>query len=372
MLAAFLAVVAALLVAHRLGSSPARSVVTTLPPAAAAGSVRMHVAAGLAVCTFVDHSRSTENFATGVSTPGRRLVTDIYYPTLSPTARAGARRGASPAYGRGPYPTVFFGSGYGIDPLDYGPLLESWARSGLVVVAPMFPDASPAAVASVGGRGHDTDEADIPNQPADVVFVTRAVLAESAGAHYGCPVLRGLVDPREIGLAGQSDGATTVGMLAFDQATAPGTAASYPSLAAGLDYRAVAVLSGEGYGNDPYAASASSPAVLVVQSATDRCNPPQESVDLYDALDERHRWFLAIRKAHHLTPYEGQDASAFAVVAKVTAIFLGAELRGRQPTAALAAAGNAYPSTATLVEGPGVPSYMGAQLEQSAAACYQT
>ena len=361
-----LAVAAMLLVLHRLRSSASQRAETsqhagaTVPPArrATGGTADRPLAVGVATCTFVDHSRSTENYLTGVSTPGRRLVTSIYYPS-GPTRH-------------GPYPTVFFGSGYGVAPTDYGPLLSSWAQSGLVVVAPMFPDASPAAVASVGGIGHDNDEADIPNQPGDVVFVTRKVLAASAGTPEGCPVLRGLVDPSELGLAGQSDGATTVGMLAFDQGTLPGTTTTYRSLSAGIDYRAVAVLSGEAYGDDPYAATAGSPPVLVVQSATDHCNPPEEAVDLYDALDEPERWFLAIRDADHLTPYEGQDKAAFAVVAKVTSVFLDSELRGIQPAAALARAGNADPSVATLVQGPDTPAYMNAVLTQSAAACYQT
>jgi predicted dienelactone hydrolase len=361
-----LAVAAALLVVHRMRSSASQRAQSSRHPAAAvprAGRERGAPAGGgpavaVATCTFVDHSRSTENYLTGVSTPGRRLVTSIYYPS-------GSSR-------HGPYPTVFFGNGYGVAPTDYGPLLSSWARAGLVVVAPMFPDASPAAVASVGGIGHDNDEADIPNQPGDVAFVTRTVLAASAGAPEGCPVLRGLVDPGELGLAGQSDGATTVAMLAFDQGTLPGTTTTYRSLAPGIDYRAVAVLSGEAYGDDPYAATSSSPPVLVVQSATDHCNPPEEAVDLYDALDEPDRWFLAIRDADHLTPYEGQDKPAFAVVSTVTATFLRDELRGVDPAAALARVGNADPSVATLVQGPDTPSYMNVLLPQSAAACYQT
>jgi hypothetical protein len=324
----------------------------------------------VASCVFLESSGVTQDYVTHLSVPGRRLVTDIYYPTIARRPHGGALRGSPPALGRAPYPVVFFAEGYGVDPSSYARLLESWVRAGLVVVAPMFPDANAATVSAI--HRNVADEADMVYQPGDVAFVTRQVLADSAGTGSGCRVLRGLVDASELGLAGQSDGATTVGMLAYDLGTLPGSTTTYRSLSSGLDYRAVLLLSGEAYGDDPYGASSSSPPALVVQSATDACNPPVESVDLYAALAGTERWFLALRHADHLTPYEGQDASGFAVVARVTSTFLSAELRGARLPASFLASGNADPKVAALASGADVPGFVDVTVNQSMAACYQT
>ncbi|HUY30835.1 MAG TPA: hypothetical protein VMV02_07575 [Acidimicrobiales bacterium] len=354
---------AGLLVARHLRGAPTSH---GAPPAPAA--VQLSVA--FARCAFFDPSRPTEDYVTRTSTPGRRIVSDIYYPAYELATGGRARPGELTPAERAPHPTVFFVGGYDVDPSRYVALLTSWVRTGIVVVALEPPDANEAAVAKSGGSF--ADEADIPNQPADVAFATRRVLADSAGHASGCRALRGLVDPSEIGLAGQSDGATTVAMLAYDQGSAPGGATSYPSLAAGLHYRAVAAMSGSAYGDDPYAAPAGSPSLLVVQSATDTCNTPLQSVDLYSALPVPQRWFLGLRHARHLTPYEGQAAAAFGVVAKVTSAFLAGELRGKDPGAALLVAGNADPAVAALTSGASVPPFVEVPATQSAASCYAT
>ncbi|MCU1495462.1 MAG: hypothetical protein JWO62_3226 [Acidimicrobiaceae bacterium] len=360
---------AALLVGYKVrhpGSSRYDSVTTTTQPVV--------LSAAVATCTFVDGSRATKNYVTEASTRGRRLVTQIYYPTVSsPSGEAGTSTAQpAPASRYGPYPTIFFAQGYGIDPASYSALLDSWVRAGFVVVAPLFPDASQAAVASIGGSF--ADEADIANQPADLTFVTRRVLADSAGTGTGCPLLRGMVATTDLGLAGQSDGATTVGMLAYDEGTAPGASATttYRSLSAGLGYRAVALLSGQAHGGDPYGSAAGSPALLAVQSATDQCNTPQQSVDLYSAIGQSDRWFLAIRAADHLTPYEGQDAAAFAVVSKVTAAFFTSELHHRSPGVSFVAAGNTAPTVATLTQGTDLPTWLDVNRGSGGIDCYLT
>lgn len=369
---------AGLLVAHHLGhlgaSAPHTVTTTTLP---------VQLSVGSATCTFVDPSRDTEDFVTDTSIPGRRLDTELYYPALPSTttggssSTAGTTAGSSaarlrPASRHGPFPTIVFAAGYGIDPSSYSELIDSWVRAGFVVVAPIFPDASTAAVAAIGGS--QADEEDVPDQPADITFVTRHVIADSAGTGSGCGVLRGMVDRSELGLAGQSDGATAVGILAFVNGTVPGTTTTtYASLSAGLDYRAVAVLSGQGWGNDTYSSTASSPAALFVQSATDTCNTPAQAVDLYSALDQPDRWFLAIRSADHLTPYEGQDVAAFGVVSKVTTAFFDAELHRHAPGSAFAAAGSSAPTVATLAHGSALPTWItSASPGSGGVGCYQT
>lgn len=364
-LAAAAVLVAGVLVVRSLHHPAARRPATPATP-----SAHVVTSVALARCTFVDATRTTIDYVTHVAVPGRRIVTDIYYPSYELSTGGRPRASQLAASSRGPRPTVFFVGGYDVDPSRYAALLTSWAAAGIVVVGIEPPDASQSAVARDGGGV--ADEADLPNQPADVAFVTRQVLADATGAGTGCRAVRGLVDPSEIGLAGQSDGATTVAMLEFDEGAPSGSTTTYQSLRSGLRYRAIAVMSGAAYGDDPYAAPAGSPPVLVVQSATDNCNPPMNSVDLYSALSGTRRWFLGIRRARHLTPYEGQDAAAFGVVAKVTVAFLSAALRGENPGPAVVAAGNADPSVAALTSGAAIPPFVEVQTVQSAAACYAT
>jgi len=324
----------------------------------------VHYSVGFARCTFVDPSRSTIDYATRTSTPGRRLVTELRYPTLSGHGRGAETAGAAPAYGHGPFPTIVFAHGYGIDPVTYAALLDAWVRAGFVVVAPVFPDTS---VAGLAAQHQDPNaETDVrTNQPADVAFVTDRVLGASAG-EAGCPLLHGLVDPSRLALAGQSDGGETVAMLVYDRDPA------YRALAHGFTYRAVAVLSGQENPLEPddYGPATGDPALLVVQSETDTCNPPQNSVALYNAIDQPDRWFLALAHATHLPPYDGSDAAGFRVVSSVTTRFFELALGGSTPGAGFLAAGNRSPSVASLFTGPLPASVQDLNLNQRIATCY--
>jgi hypothetical protein len=73
----------------------------------------------------------------------------------------------------------------------------------------------------------------------------------------------------------------------------------------------VASLSGAEFprGVDHYALPSHAPVLLVAQSATDECNFPQYSTQLYDAVGGR-KWFLEIYNATHLGPYSGVGAAA--------------------------------------------------------------
>ncbi len=293
-------------------------------------------------CILVDRSRSTYDYATGTTRPGRVLEVEV----LRPAGR------------RGPLPAILFAPGYDVTPAAYSALLDAWARAGLAVISPTFPDTNPAAVA---GARHGDPEDDLVNQPADLAFVARVALSASRSEDHSCPALDGLVATGELGLAGQSDGGDSVAALAYDRA------APYAGLDGGLEVRAVAVLSGAEIGPGPYEAVAGDPALLVVQSATDRCNPPQESVELYDSIVQRDRWFLELRDAAHLPPYDGADPAAFSVVARVTTRFFLLELRARAPGAGFLDLGNADPEVARMTTGPGAPAMR--PLEPSDAAC---
>ncbi len=320
---------------------------------------------GIVNCTFFDPTRSTPNYLNSTSKKGRLLTTEIRYPTLSPVPKMLETPNAHPALRHGPFPMVVFGHGYALTPDTYAKLLDHWVRAGFVVVAPLFPDTSQAAVANIGVANSFLPEADDINQPADMAFVTREMVKSTARTSQLCPIAHGLISHTEIALAGQSDGATTAVALAYD-----------PKYETGAPrYRAVVDLSGELFGAgtltpDALSANRTSPALFVSQSATDTCNPPQFSLAIYNGVHTSHKWFLKILSAHHLPPYIGTNARAFAVVASTTTLFLQDEFAGRTPGAALARLGNAHPLVATLSSGPHAPAI--APLTQGPGSCYLT
>jgi len=276
---------------------------------------------GVASCTFVDQTRPTVNFVTGVSAPGRRLVTEIRYPTIRPsvgvleTLDAGAyRRGA-------PYPLVVFAHGYDLTPQAYSKLLDSWVKAGFVVAAPIFPDTNPSTILAEGDA--DT-ESDMDNQPADVAFVIHELLGANATG-TGCAVVKGLLQPGKIALAGQSDGGDTVAALAFES----------PYLDPSLHFRAVEVLSGAlmpPLRTTQKVVETGTAPLLVVQSATDRCNPPGASMQLYSSIAESDKWFVTLKRAPHLPPYTDVAPNAdFGFVANETTKFLKDEFTGVAP-----------------------------------------
>lgn len=312
---------------------------------------------GVATCTFVDRSRTTTDYANHPpkALPGRVLRTELRYPTHQAVPGEAESPGAPPAARAGGYPTVVFAHGFAASPDTYRALLDAWVRLGFVVVAPIFPDDNGTTVAAEGGAGSGIED-DLVNEPADLAFVARRVLAASAGGPAGCPIARHLVDRSALALAGQSDGAQAAGMLAFDDGTVAQTGQSDASLRSGLVFRAAVLMSGAPAPGDPYQAAPGSPALLVVQSATDQCNPPQESVDLYDAVHQPDKWFLELLDAPHLPPYDGADPAAFAVVARVTGRFLRLELDGSQPGAGFVHGyGDASPAVARMLTEPLAP-----------------
>jgi hypothetical protein len=304
---------------------------------------------GISIATWTDEHGSTENFYAGTSQPGRTMQVEILYPTLA-RSTSGVTAWAAPAYRYGPYPVIVFAHGFDVDPNTYRALLVSWVAAGYVVVAPFFPDTSLAAVEAQ--HGVDT-EADMFNQPADVVFVVSQV----AGAAHGSPppyaaYLAGLVDPGRLVLAGQSDGADTIAALVYDH--------EYASTRASMAVQpaAVALLSGAEWTRaaDSYSAPrGGGPPVLVVQSLTDSCNDPADSSLLYNMLTGR-KWFLALEDATHLGPYIG-DGAAAAVVERVTTGFFDLETGRGEPTAATLAGQGDRPGVSTITSAASVPLY---------------
>jgi len=279
-------------------------------------------------------------------------VTEIRYPTALVKGTNAAIPGATPVTQMGGYPTIVFAHGYDVTPDTYAPLLDAWTQAGFVVVAPFFPDENAFAVAAQHGANTEDDEV---NEPGDLAFVTKAVVQDSAASTSTCPVLAGLIAPGEIALAGHSDGAEAVGMLAYDHGLDP-QGVNYASLRSGINYHAVIILSGAEDTYQSNADEASRPNLLMIHSLADQCNPFRNGVQLYDAIRQSNKWFLELRTAHHLPPFDGLDRPAFALVVATTVSFLSMSLEDSTTAATLTSIGDEKPTVATMLSGSDGPS----------------
>lgn len=310
---------------------------------------------GLARCTFVDHSRGVENFATtpiSIWRRTRRLVTEIRYPVVLGSSPSGEIPNAAPTRIDGGFPTVIFAHGYDVTPDTYAALFDAWVRAGFVVVAPWFPDENAVAVAQQ--RGANT-EGDLSNEPGDLAFVTNAAILASTTFSAGCPILYHLLNGSELALAGHSDGATAVGMLTYDHGLDP-QGRNFADLRLGLNYRAIMIFSGSEDSSQAFATPAARPSLLLVHSLGDTCNPIRNGLRLYQGVHQSNKWFLELRTAHHLPPFDGSDHAAFLVVSATSVLFLQNALESPASPNDLTAYANQEPSVATMFHAnPGPP-----------------
>jgi dienelactone hydrolase len=259
--------------------------------AAAVGAPRS-TSVQIRVLRLVDHSRRA-HFRNGTSGP-RVLVTYVRYPSR----------------GHAPFPLIVFGHGFALTPTVYARLLNTWARAGYVVAAPVFP------VENANAPG-GPDEGDLHNQPGDISFAISRLTAPASPLH-------GLVDRKRIAVAGQSDGAETALSVAYDRRF--------------RDRRidAAVILSGAalpGFTPPP----AGSPPLLAAQGTLDPIDAPSVTADYY-RLMRRPKFLLWLLGASHLPPYTTDDRWA-AVVERATTAFLNHYLRAA-PLRLLIAAGS--------------------------------
>ena len=279
-------------------SRPARSAAARHPP----------FAVGLRVVTFVDRSRR-------VRFPGgrpvrRRLVTLVRFPAT--------RRGGTPDRAAGPFPLVVFGHGFAVTPKIYGAMLDAWARAGYVVAAPIFPLENADAP---GGP----NESDLVNQPRDMsVVISRLLTANTVPGG----ALAGLIAPRAIAVAGQSDGGETALAVAYDRYYRDSRV------------RAAIILSGAvipGVGGFDFPAP--SPPLLATQGTADVINPPRLTHQFFD-LAPRPKYLLTLFGASHLGPYTDAEPG-LGIVERVSVAFLDRYLKHAPGAAArLTGAGN--------------------------------
>jgi hypothetical protein len=302
---------------------------------------------GLSRCTFVDQTRSVPSFATtppSLLSNHRSLVTELRYPAATSGPSAATILGATPASQPGGFPLIVFAHGYNVTPSTYAPLLNAWARAGFVVAAPIFPDENSTAVAL---QHNANTEGDLPNEPADLAFVTRQLLSVNSNRSASCPIAFGLIDAFALALAGHSDGGVAVGMLADSTGSDP-QGATFQSLRANLDFRAAIVMSGDEGGRAAYRTSATSPSLMMIQSAADQCNPAKGALRLYRDVKQNNKWFLELMAAHHMPPYNGVDVRDFNVVVGATSRFLQATLGQTSSLGDLMSFANERPAIAQI------------------------
>ena len=279
---------------------------------------------GLEVVRYVDTSR-TATYANGESGP-RQIVTEIRYPTL---AKGVDIPYAPPARGFAPFPLLIFGHGFAVTPALYSRLLQSWASSGFVVAAPVFPVENADAP---GGP----DEADLTNQPGDMSFVITKLLAASASPSG---TFAGLISPAQVAVSGQSDGGDTALAVAYD------------STYRDPRVKAAIILSGEEMpGAGGYAFAPGSPPLLAAQGTDDTVNLPAGTEEFF-ARAQRPKYLLRLLGAEHLPPYSDQEPQ-LSIVARVSTEFLRGYLEHKPADLLrLPALGN-VPEVSTLTSQP--------------------
>jgi predicted dienelactone hydrolase len=213
-------------------------------------------------------------------------------------------RDAAPVRGAGPYPLVVFGHGFAVTPAVYSALLDTWARAGYVVAAPVFQLGSPLAP---GGPS----EADLVNWPADMSFVISEMLAVNARA--SAP-LGGLIERNRIAVTGQSDGGDTALAIAFDPARRD------PRVDAAV------ILSGAEIPQfGPFRFPSRGPPLLATQGSADTINLPS-ATQAFFGVAPRPKFLLTLTGATHLPPYTTGQPS-LGIVERVSVAFLDRYLK---------------------------------------------
>ena len=289
--------------AHK-GRSPARASSphkTVKAPGSGAKSAPTAFAVGLRVMRLVDVSRTIA--LPNEPTAPRTLVTYVRYPASGEPAQTDLRN-APPAQGAGRFPLIVFGHGFDVTPTLYQRLLQSWARAGFVVAAPVFPLENANAP---GGP----DESDLTNQPADMRFVISSLLAASSAS---TGPLSGLIDPGSIAVAGQSDGGDTALAVAYD------------SRFRDPRVRAAVILSGaEIPATGSFTFEPGSPPLLATQGTADAVNPPALTSAFFQSA-QRPKYLLSLLGAEHLPPYSTEQPQ-LGIVERVTIAFLDGYLK---------------------------------------------
>jgi dienelactone hydrolase len=249
----------------------------------------------------------------------RTLVTQVWYPRTGGAA--------------GPFPLLLFAPGFLQCSGAYSDLLQAWASAGYVVAAVNFPRTN----CHLGAAAY---EPDLVNQPQDMSYVLTRLLALNArpGDSFS-----GLLDPHEVGAAGQSDGGDTVAAIAAN------------TCCTDRRLKAVAVLSGAEWPPMPGRYfPGGAPPMLFTQGSADAINPPWASLRLYRADGADARYYLDLFGASHLIPYQGTNPVE-RLTAGVTLAFFDRYVLGRPDALETMNRDGNVTGTAALVSGGRLP-----------------
>jgi fermentation-respiration switch protein FrsA (DUF1100 family) len=296
--------------------------------AAAAGTpgVSPSFAVGMVTDTFVDPNRTTPAWGGSPQLPSRTLVTTVLFPATGP-AGGTTRTGATPDKSAGPFPLIVFAHGLGGTPQGYINLLTAWASKGFVVAAPLFP-------LSNGNVQGGADAGDVVNQPMDMSYVIDSVLRESLQPNG---TLSGLVNAKEIGAAGHSNGAvTTLGLVA--------NTCCYDSRV-----KAAIVMAGttEGFPPGHYDFS-KTPPLLLVHGTADQLIPYRSAPLIYNEA-RGPKGLLALKGGSH-DAAGGQDPRFASTVLRTTTDFFLAYLTGNSHARSRLSTDGRSPSTKVTLD----------------------
>jgi pimeloyl-ACP methyl ester carboxylesterase len=306
----------------RAGRTPGRSGTPRVTPSQSPSPP--HPAGSIGDYAVDEHRYTFTEHAGGVL--GERILgVTVRYPAVAPAQNP-------PVPGMSEFPLIIFAPGYRQCSASYNILLREWASAGYVVAAVNFP--------RTNCYYPGPDEADLVNQPADLIFVIHQLRQLSSRPDGP---LSGMVSQTKVAVAGHSDGGDTVAALAAM------SCCRYPGLQAAL------VLSGAEWPAfaGRWFSSPTAP-MLFVQGTADAINPPAASMQLYQADRTGIRYYLQLNGANHLMPYEG-DNSPEPIVARVTVAFLDHFLAGDGTTVSAIRHGADVPGVSKLVSGGVLP-----------------
>jgi dienelactone hydrolase len=279
-------------------------------------------AVGLKTVRLLDTSR-TITLPSGAAAP-RPLLTIVRYPALGAASGTDAA-GAPAARGDGPFPLIVFGHGFAVTPAPYKRLLDHWARAGFVVAAPVFPLENANAAGA-------PNEADLVNEPADMSFVISRMIRASA-ARSGA--LAGLINPREVAVAGQSDGGDAALAAAYE-----------PRFRDTLIGAAVILSGAEIPGEVPISFPAGGPPLLATQGTADTINTPAETERFFSAA-RSPKYLLLLPGAEHLPPYTVEQPQ-LGIVERLSTAFLDGYLKHHRRSLARLVSLGTVPGRASL------------------------
>lgn len=211
-----------------------------------------------------------------------------------------------PEGGPGHYPLVVFAHGFNITPHPYAALLEAIAKAGFVVAAPVFPLTN--AHAPGGANAND-----LFNQPGDMTAVITRMILDSR--RMGDP-FSGLLNGREVAVAGQSDGGITALL------------AAYNTRYRDRRVRAAVIMSGAEPSIGGYSFGSGSPPMLAIQGTADTTNLPRNTYKFFDQAS-RPKFLLRLLGAQHLPPYTTEQPQ-LGIVERTTVAFLNLYLNHRK------------------------------------------